>query len=148
MNRFSAAVGLKRVSFHVEFSAFFNIISYENSLYFSFNTDPTFTARFSAPLGSVLRSLVSLMSESRERMNVQNTALRHLPTIIDPIYKSHSLDVDKLWLDQLFSLFIIHLIFFLSAILSLMFWAISERTSSLARGCHSLVNSLEQNCLL
>ncbi|PAV78937.1 hypothetical protein WR25_21931 [Diploscapter pachys] len=79
-----------------EMGSIFRLIMQSMKCSRTFNTDPTFTALFSAQLGSVLRSLVSLMSESRERMNVQNTALRHMPTIIDPIYKSHSLDVDRL----------------------------------------------------
>ncbi|CAI4229531.1 unnamed protein product [Auanema sp. JU1783] len=39
-------------------------------------------------LESVLSSIVGLMSEARERMAIQNTALKHLPSIINPILGS------------------------------------------------------------
>lgn len=58
------------------------------SRFFSFFDDTSYTATFRSHLDSVLDSLVSLMGETRERMAVQNTALKHLPAIVDPICAS------------------------------------------------------------
>ncbi|PIO68494.1 hypothetical protein TELCIR_09721 [Teladorsagia circumcincta] len=54
----------------------------------NFFDDEDYTIKFRAQLDSVLDSLVSLMGETRERMTVQNTALKHLPAIVDPICAS------------------------------------------------------------
>ncbi|WKY04289.1 hypothetical protein Q1695_005354 [Nippostrongylus brasiliensis] len=54
----------------------------------NFFDDASFTTTFRSHLDSVLDSLVSLMGETRERMTVQNTALKHLPAIVDPICAS------------------------------------------------------------
>ncbi|PIO64916.1 hypothetical protein TELCIR_13435 [Teladorsagia circumcincta] len=54
----------------------------------NFFDDADYTIKFRAQLDSVLDSLVSLMGETRERMTVQNTALKHLPAIVDPICAS------------------------------------------------------------
>uniref|UniRef100_A0A1I7XV93 SH3 domain-containing protein n=1 Tax=Heterorhabditis bacteriophora TaxID=37862 RepID=A0A1I7XV93_HETBA len=51
----------------------------------SFSSENLFSTKFRDNLESVLESLIGLMGESRERMAVQNTALKHLPSIIDPI---------------------------------------------------------------
>uniref|UniRef100_A0A7I5EA51 Dedicator of cytokinesis protein 4 n=1 Tax=Haemonchus contortus TaxID=6289 RepID=A0A7I5EA51_HAECO len=51
----------------------------------NFFDDEQYTQQFRSQLDSVLDSLVSLMGETRERMTVQNTALKHLPAIVDPI---------------------------------------------------------------
>ncbi|KAK6044371.1 hypothetical protein COOONC_18123, partial [Cooperia oncophora] len=54
----------------------------------NFCDDEGHTTKFRSQLDSVLDSLVSLMGETRERMTVQNTALKHLPAIVDPICAS------------------------------------------------------------
>ncbi|ETN76198.1 hypothetical protein NECAME_11864, partial [Necator americanus] len=54
----------------------------------NFSDDPAYATSFRSHLDSVLDSLVSLMGETRERMTVQNTALKHLPVIVDPICAS------------------------------------------------------------
>ncbi|KAK5984299.1 Dedicator of cytokinesis protein 1 [Trichostrongylus colubriformis] len=54
----------------------------------NFFDDENYTTKFRMQLDSVLDSLVDLMGETRERMTVQNTALKHLPAIVDPICAS------------------------------------------------------------
>ncbi|KAL6740832.1 hypothetical protein Aduo_014147 [Ancylostoma duodenale] len=54
----------------------------------NFSDDPAYATSFRCHLDSILDSLVSLMGETRERMTVQNTALKHLSAIVDPICAS------------------------------------------------------------
>ncbi|KJH46364.1 hypothetical protein DICVIV_07574 [Dictyocaulus viviparus] len=51
----------------------------------SFLSDSFYGSDFQSHFDSVLDSLVQLMGETKERMTVQNTALKYLPTIVDPI---------------------------------------------------------------
>lgn len=52
---------------------------------------------FGAHLDAVLEAIVKLMRENRERMTIQNVALKSLPQIIDPIFKCGVLDPNELW---------------------------------------------------
>uniref|UniRef100_A0A158P616 C2 DOCK-type domain-containing protein n=1 Tax=Angiostrongylus cantonensis TaxID=6313 RepID=A0A158P616_ANGCA len=62
----------------------------------SFCDDPSYGSSFRSHLDGVLDSLVHLMGEARERMTVQNTALKHLSTIVAPICASGSYEPPEL----------------------------------------------------
>lgn len=71
----------------------------------SFCDNPAYATRFRSHLESVLDSLVNLMGETRERMTVQNTALKHLPAIVDPICSSGAYEPTDLWYGCFFLIF-------------------------------------------
>ncbi|KAJ1370300.1 Dedicator of cytokinesis protein 1 [Parelaphostrongylus tenuis] len=62
----------------------------------SFCDESLYGLSFRSHLDSVLDSLVQLMGEDRERMIVQNTALKHLSSIVDPICSSGSYEPAEL----------------------------------------------------
>ena len=84
-----------RIAFKV-MGPLFKVVVVSKKCGIRFQEFEDFEKTYKQYLREFMKSLVMLMSEKKQKMTVQNTALKNIPTIIDLLYESDSVSAENL----------------------------------------------------